>query len=129
MLKWHFAYTINLLITILFWQKTGNFLYSVALAIYKAIKKFSEEKLSKEQDLESLKIRKKLWHLHTFYRITTGLLIYRLSIDTKYSTFLRLEQWSIILYVCVEQKHLNHLYFPGLLLSRIIKISVRCKQW
>ena len=77
----------------------------------------SQIKLYKELDLKSLKLRRKLRRLCTFYKIKTiGLLSYLFSLipNTEHSN---LEQWIMLLNINVEQKHLNHLSFPGLLLN------------
>ena len=64
-----------------FCKKLESIQYNAALAITEAIKETSKVKLYKEFGLESLKLRRKLRHLRTFYKIlTTGLPSYLFSL-------------------------------------------------
>ena len=64
-----------------FCKKLENIQYNAALAITGAIKGTSQAKLYKEFGLESLKLRRKLKCLCTFYKIkTTGLPSYLFSL-------------------------------------------------
>ena len=59
----------SLLVTLC--KKLQSVQCSAALAITRAIKGTSQEKLHKELGLEYLKLRRKLRHLCTFYKIKT----------------------------------------------------------
>ena len=64
-----------------FCKKLESIQYNAALAITEAIKETSKVKLYKEFGLESLKLRRKLRHLRTFYKIlNTGLPSYLFSL-------------------------------------------------
>ena len=109
----------SLLLTFL--QKTGNVQYNAVLAITGAIKETSREMLYKELGLESLKRRRLLRLLCTFYKIkTTGLFSYLFRLIPNKYTPVRIEQWIMLLKINVEQKHLNHISFPGPLPNGIV---------
>ena len=83
-------------------KKLESFYYNAALVIIGAIKGTSQGKLYKELGLESLKLRRKLRRLLTFYKIkTTGLLthLFRLMSSSTHSLQTRI-LFNITTYRC-----------------------------
>ena len=106
-----------------FGKKLESVQYNAALDITGAIKGTSQEKLYKEFGLESLKLRRKLRHLCTFYIIETKGLpayLFRLIPNTTYSY--QTKALDNIITNQYRTEAFNSSFFPGLLLNEIVWI-------